>query len=149
MEVEAAGWLEHAVDFDDPQRHVDEVGEQRAAAQDRLQPADQLDGLLGPANAAGSIFLRALQPFQIEDVIQACFRLGAPLPGVDEGLRLRAVLAALAGLNLEVIALRIEGRVDVAQVNAGRRDLAAEDVEIIPLVELVLHDWRCGKVVRQ
>ena len=54
-------------------------------------------------------------------------------------LRLRPVFAALIIVDLEVIALRIERWVDVAQVDALRRNLAAQDVEIVAVIEFVFH----------
>ncbi len=134
MEVEAAGGFEDAVDFDDPQRHVDEIGEETPAPEHLFQPPDQLDRLFGPAR-----FARARgQPLDVEDIVQPLDRLIAPVPRIDKGLRLRAVLAALVVVDLEVIALRIERRIDVAQIDAFRRDLAAQHVQIIAIIEFVL-----------
>ncbi len=135
VEVEAAGGLQHAVDFDDPERHVDEVGEQAAAPEHLLQPADQLDRLLGPARLPGA----RVQPLDVEDIIDPLVGLVFPRPGIDERLRLGAILAALVVVDLEIIALRVERRVDVAKIDAAALDLTPQHLEVVAVVQLVGH----------
>ena len=48
VEVKAAGRFQHPVNLDTPQRHMDEICEQRAVPEDFLQPADQLNCLFSP-----------------------------------------------------------------------------------------------------
>jgi hypothetical protein len=52
-------------------------------------------------------------------------------------LGLRAILAALIVVNLEVIALRIEGRINIAEVNTLAANLAPQDIKVIAVVKLV------------
>ena len=56
----------------------------------------------------------------------------APIPGVDERLRLRAILAPLIVVNLEIVALRIERRIDVAEIDAFAPDLARSTSRLSP-----------------
>ena len=58
-------------------------------------------------------------------------RLVTPFPRIDEGLRLRAVLAALVVVDLEVVALGIERRIDVAQIDALAGDLATQHIKVV------------------
>ena len=74
-------------------------------------------------------------------------RFVAPFPGIDKRLRLRPVFAALIVINLEIIALRIERRVDVAEVDAFGWYLAAQDVEIVAVVEFVFWHARSPDTV--
>ena len=119
VEVEAAGGLEHALDFDDPLGHVDEVGEQAAVPEHLFQPLDQRHGLLGQR--------ARIQPVDIGQPRQPRVRLRSPFPGIDERLRLCAVLAALVVVDLEVVALGIERRVDIAQIDAVAVDPVAQE----------------------
>jgi hypothetical protein len=133
VEVEAAGGFEHAVDFDDAQRHVDEIGEQAPALEHFFEAADQLDGLFGE--------LAILQLRNVSDPRDPVRCFVAPFPGIDKRLRLRPVFAALIVINLEVIALRIEWRVDVAEIDACIGYLAAQDVQVVAVIELVFALW--------
>ena len=74
-------------------------------------------------------------------------RFVAPFPGIDERLRLCPVFAALIIIDLEVIALRIERWVDVAEIDAFGRYLAAQDVEVVAVVEFVFWHARSPDTV--
>jgi hypothetical protein len=130
VEVEAAGGLQHPVNLDDPQRHMHQIGQQAAVAEHLFQPLDQCDRLRGQ--------LAAVKLGEIGDPRQPVLRLIAPFPGIDKGLRLRPVLAALVVVNLEVVALGIERRINVAKINAGIGNLAPQHVQVIAVIQPVL-----------
>ena len=135
VEVEAAGGFQHSVNFDNPKRHVNKIGKQRTASQHFFKSADQLDRLLGPLRRADI----AVQSVDMQDIVQPLDRLVAPFPCIDKRLRLRAVLAALIIVNLEVIAFRIERRIDVTQIDAAAFELAPQHIQIVAIIEPVGH----------
>lgn len=139
MQVKASGRFKNALNFVDPLRHADDVSEQSPIAEDGPQTFQQFDGLLGvPAFIAGDDFLKTGQ------------RQFIPRPGVDERLRLRLVVLADVVIDLEIIALAIERRVDIAEVDRVILDLAAQDVQVVAVIQDVSHltprtapDTRC------
>ena len=62
-----------------------------------------------------------------------------PRPGIGERLRLRAVFAADVVVNLEIIAVGIERRVDIAKVNRFVLEVAAQNFEIVAVKKLIGH----------
>ena len=83
------------------------------------------------------VLLKIFLPVEIGDPRQPRVGLVAPFPGIDERLRLRAVFAALVVVDLEVVALRIERRVDVAQIDAFAVDAVAQDIEVVAVIQPV------------
>ncbi len=66
------------------------------------------------------------------------FGLGVPMPGVFKGGYLRFALGSALVLEKNVvIAVGIERRVQIDQVNATRRDVFPQDVQIVAVVESV------------
>lgn len=61
-----------------------------------------------------------------------------PVPGVVEGLDLRGALVAGGAAEEHVIAgVRVEGRVEIDEVDGAARDALAQDVQVIAVVEVV------------
>ncbi len=79
-----------------------------------------------------------MQPIYIANPIQPRLRLIPLFPYIDKGLRLCAILGSLVVVNLEIIAFGIERRVDIAQIDRIIRDLAAQDIQIVAIKQLVL-----------
>jgi len=103
--------------------HHHEIGHHVVAAEEGEQRLHEVGEL---ARAAG------------DDLLVHCFRLQAPLPGVLEGGDLRGGFLAALFLEEHVVGgVGVEGRVQVDQVNARPRHLAAQDVKIIAKVESV------------
>jgi hypothetical protein len=65
-----------------------------------------------------------------------------PRPCVNKCLFLRSIFTAQLVINLVVVALGIEGRVNVAKMNRLIPHLIAQYVEIVSVVELIVHvEW--------
>ncbi len=60
-----------------------------------------------------------------------------PHPRIDKRLRLRAVFLPDVVVNLIVVALGIKRRVDITKVNCFVADEAAQNIEMVALVEFV------------
>jgi hypothetical protein len=87
----------------------------------------------------------------VQEFVKFALGLLVPMPGVLEGFNLRlAVVAAGRFEEQIVVALGIERRVEIDEVNGFVRNVLAEDLEIVAVVELV--HWResvrgkCGGV---
>ena len=128
MQIEAPGRLQHALNLIHPLRHAHQIGQQSAVAQDGLQALEQFDGLPGIA------------PLVVgDDLLKPGYRQFVPGPGIDERLSLRLIILPDVVVNLEVVALGVEWRVDVAQIHRFIPQLAPQDVQIVTVVERVIH----------
>ena len=77
----------------------------------------------------------------MEEFVKFTLGLLVPMPGVLEGFNLRlAVVAARRFEEQIVVALGIERRVEIDEVNGFVRNVLAEDLEIVAVIELV--HWR-------
>jgi hypothetical protein len=72
-----------------------------------------------------------------QDLVEAGAGQRVPLPCVDKCLRLGAVFSADVVVDLVVIALGVEGRIDVAEVNGLVLDLLAEHRQVVAVVKPV------------
>jgi hypothetical protein len=129
VEVDGAGFLEDAAEFDEARGHHGEVGE-------HVGPAEQsAEGTHGFGDAA-TLF---------DDLLVAAGGLFVPLPGVFEGGDLGGGTGAVLFREEDVVVLAgVEGRVEVDEVDGGGGDVVAEDGEVVAVVELVL----CGILER-
>ena len=123
MEVDAAGGLEDAMEFDHALRHHREVRHHVVLPEEGAHGGKQfadLAALLG------------------YDILIGKLGLDAPAPCVVEGgdLRRRLLAAALAEEDI-VRGVGVEGRVEVDEVNALVGDMLPQDVEIVAEVEVV------------
>ncbi len=119
-------YLHHA------QGHADQIRQQAAFFENRRKALNQIYGLGGKASLlVGKEFIKA----------RVC--VFVPSPGVHEGLGLGAVFAADVVVNLVVVAFVVEGRVDVAEVNAFVFEVLglAQDFQIVAVVKRVVHGW--------
>ena len=124
VEVDAAGVLEDAVEFNHTLGHHGEVGHHVVVAEEGAHGLEQVGEL------AGSVGY---------DVLIGTLGIKAPMPGVFEGGDLGGGLLAAFFLEEDVVVgVGVEGRVEVDEVNAGVGDVVAEDVEVVAEVELVL-----------
>ena len=81
--------------------------------------------------------LARLQALNVFDPVNARLRLVAPFPRIDKGLGLSAVFASLIVVNLEIVALGIKWRVNVAKINALTGNFAFKNIEIIAIIKLI------------
>ena len=127
MEVDGAGRLEDAAQFDEARGHHGEVGHHVGVAEEGAEGAHGL----GDAAAL------------LDDVLVGALGVDVPLPGVlegrDLGLELRAVLF---GEEDVVVLAGVEGRVEVDEVDRLVLDVAPEDVEVVAVVEVVFGHGR-------
>jgi hypothetical protein len=77
----------------------------------------------------------------VQEFVKFALGLLVPMPGVLEGFNLRlAVVAARRFEEQVVVALGIERRVEIDEVNGFVRNVLAKDLEIVAVIELV--HWR-------
>ena len=125
VEVEAAGRLEHPVQFDQARRHHHQVRHHLVRADDLAQRAHRRR--------------HARQSFLYQFVIGALRRF-APMPRILEGGDLGvALLPALVFEQHVVGSAAVEGRIEVNQVNAfvGEVVALAQNVEVVAVVQSV------------
>ena len=73
----------------------------------------------------------------MNDLVELAFGLFAPVPAIFEGGYRCVAVVALGGFEEEVvIALGVEGRVEIDEVNRLVLDVLAQDVEVVAVVEL-------------
>ena len=73
--------------------------------------------------------------FICQNLIQTILGKRVPRPGINKRLSLGAVFSADVVVYLVVVALRVERRVYVAQVNAFVFDFPAQDFKVVAIVE--------------
>ena len=146
MEVERAGGFEEAMQFEQAISHHREIGHHVVLAQKATQ---------------GLHHLRHVGVRLVQEFVKFALGLLVPMPGVLEGFNLRLAVigssgreSALTRFFLErtdvrchgrfeeqiVVALGIERRVEINEVNGFVRKMLAEDLEIVAVIELV--HWR-------
>ena len=84
-----------------------------------------------------------------DEVVVGRFGGLAPMPGVLEGGDLRFAVGAALGLEEHVvIAVAVEGRVEVDEVDAfiGEVFAAAQDFQVVAVIEPVVHELFLTKV---
>ena len=120
VEVDARRILHHALASQQPRRHVGQVSGQAAAGRDIATRSE------------GEQALQLLVERRVSrgDIIQGLVLRSRPDPGIlkDVGLR-------LAAEGNVVIALGIEGRIEVDEVDRGRLDVTRQDIEAITVIE--------------
>ena len=124
VEVQAAGRLQHAVKLQQPGRHHRQIGHHVVFAQERPHRVEQVERRRVAA---------------VRDAVERVLRAVVPLPGILERLDL-GIGAGGAGRGAEqhiVAGVRIERRVEVDQVDAAVRDVAAQDVQIVAVIKVV------------
>ena len=123
VEVQAAGRFQHAVQFDQADRHHRQIGHHVVVAQEAAHGVQQVERL-GMAAA--------------RDPVEGVLRAVVPVPAILERGDLR--IGGRAGGRAEedvVGGIRIERRVEIDQVDAGIRDFALQDREIVAVVQVV------------
>jgi hypothetical protein len=81
----------------------------------------------------------------LDDEFEGALGVDVPLPGVFEGVNLGAGLRAVFFGEEDVVVLpRVEGRVEIDEVDGLVLDVALEDFVVVAVVELVFlgHDLR-------
>ena len=96
--------------------------------QDGFQTLQQFNGLASVA----ALVVR-------DDLLKPVDRQFVPRPSINKGLRLRLVIFPDVIVNLEIITLRVKRRVDVAEVDGFIPQLAPQDVQVIAVVEGIVH----------
>ena len=130
MDIKASGGLQDAVNLNQAQSHADEVGKKGRFLQYRPKSTKQLNRFRAKPTAIISDYF-----------LKSKGRLRVPSPSVGECLRLCGILSLCRAVDLVVVSLRVERRVDIAEVYGFGRDALPKDLEIIPVVESVR---RCG-----
>lgn len=134
MQVDAAGWFEHAAQLNEADGHHGKIGEHVGVAQHLAHGNERLADLLS-----------AFGHFPV------CSRGGmVPMPGVLKRLELRGGLGSVVLFEEHVVGgFAVEGRVEVDQVNGLVGHVAAEDVEVVTVIECVhcyFLDMQAGQV---
>ena len=123
VQVDTAGEFEHALQFDQPVTHHGEVGHHVVLAQEFAQREHHV-GHVGAAT--GFDFMK----------LPAC--LLAPMPGILKCGDLRVALHALGRFEQQVVvALGIERRIEINQIDRFIRNVIAQNIEVIAVVEFV------------
>jgi hypothetical protein len=124
VEIERAAHFQDAVHFDQSDSHHGEIGHQVAGTHKLPEGLHHV--------------------FEFERIrahhylVECLLTFFAPEPGVFKGLNLRTgEFAGLVGENDIVGALRIEGRVEIDQVDGLILDVFAQDFEIVAVIECV------------
>jgi hypothetical protein len=135
VKVERARPLENAVEFDQADGHLDEVGHHLVLADARAQSGD---------DRAHRGWHAALVAGRVRQVGVLGLGIRSPVPGVLEGEQLGVALAPRLVLEDDVVVpVRVEWRVQVDEVNRLVRYVAPENVEVVAVVQDVgLHDRR-------
>ena len=124
MEKQATGWLQHAVQFDQPRRHHRQVGHHLVCADDLPQRPDHRR--------------HALRPFR-DQCVKGLFGSGVPVPGILEGGDLRVGLYAALILEKHVVgSAAVERRIGVDQINALVRNMFTQDRQVVTVKERVV-----------
>ena len=72
------------------------------------------------------------------DLLKTSHSLRIPFPGVHKRLNLGSILRPDVGINLVVIALGVEGRINVAEVHGFILDVLAKYVKVIAVEEEIV-----------
>ena len=134
FQIERAGGFEDSVEFEQAVGHHGEVGHHVVLAE---KGAERLDHLRQSGVRA------------VDDLVKLALGLLVPVPGVLE--RLDLCLAALALGRFEeeiVVALGIERRIQVDEINGFVRNVLAQNLEIVAVIKLV-HPPRIKQVRHQ
>ena len=127
VEIERACRLEDPVELDEANGHLDEVGHHLVLADPGSQCRDdRADLVRNAALVAGCVSQESVR------------RLGAraPVPRVFEGEQLSVALAPRLILEDDVVvAVRVERRIEIDEVDRRIFNVPPEDVEVIPVVE--------------
>ena len=122
VEIDGAGFLEDAAEFDEARGHHGEIGHHVGVAEEGLEGAE------GVGDAAALL----------DDLLVGALGVDVPLPGVLEGVNLGTGLGAVFLGEEDVVVLAgVEGRVEIDEVDGLVLDVALEDFEVVAVVELV------------
>ena len=122
VEVDGAGLLEDAAEFDEARGHHGEVGEHVCAAEEGSE------GAHGFGDAATGL----------DDLLVGERGLLVPLPCVLEGGDLGGGARAVLLREEDVVVLAgVEGRIEVDEIDGLAGDVVAEDGEVVAVEELV------------
>ena len=125
VQIQAAGWFQHAVKLDQAHRHHRQIGHHVIVAEERSDRVEQIERL-GVAAA--------------RDLIERLFGMVIPMPGVLERLDLRIGQHAGGRTKQDVIiGVRIERRVEIDQIDAVGGHMLPQHVDIVT-VEKVIGD---------
>ena len=123
FQIERAGGFEDAVEFEQAVGHHGEVGHHVILPEE------------GPERLND---LRKVGVRTLDDLAVFALGLLVPVPGIFKGFNLRLAALTLGRFEEEiVVALRIERRVEVDEVNGFVREVLAEDVEVVAVEKLV------------
>ena len=123
MEIEGTGWFQHAVEFEQAVGHHGEIGHHVVRSKELSQGDHHL----------GDIGMLALLEFG-----ELALGLFAPMPAIFECGDLRVGLVSLRGFEEDgIIALGIERRIEIDKIDRLRRDVLAENIEVVAEIEFV------------
>jgi hypothetical protein len=123
LEIKRAGGFEDAMELEQTVRHHREIGHHVVLAQKAAQSLHHF---------------RHVGVGLVQEFVKFALGLLVSMPGVLEGFNLRlAVVAARRFEEQIVIALGIERRVEINEVNGFIRNVLAEDLEIVAVIELI------------
>jgi hypothetical protein len=130
VEINGAGWLEDAAEFDEARGHHGEIGHHVGVEEEGFEGAE------GVGYAATLL----------DDVLVGALGVDVPLPCVFKGVNLGAGLGAVfLGEEHVVVLAGVEGRVEVDEVYGLVLDITLEDFVVVAVVELVfLSSHRIG-----
>ena len=74
-----------------------------------------------------------------QDFIKSAIGFRIPYPRIRKRLRLRPVLRADVVVDLVVIPLRVDRRIDVAEIDGLVFNLVAQHVKIVSVIQAILH----------
>src|SRR5665213_809115 len=125
VQVQRSGWLQHPVQFQQPNGHHREIGHHVVLAEKRAHRPQQVGGV-GVAGA--------------QHLIEGVLGLLPPMPGIFEGFDLRLRLRPRRRAEQHIVGrLRIERRVEVDQIDALAGDAVAQNVQVIAVIKRVRH----------
>jgi len=119
MEIETACWFQNPPDFRKANCHVDKIRQHFSLTEYLFKAENCID--------QPPCILR----FFTEHV-ELQFRLLSPVPSIDEHLRLGYVVFTDIIVNLIIVPIAVERRVDVAQIDGFLRDVLLKTSKLSP-----------------
>src|ERR1035441_3894698 len=126
MEVKRTSLFQYSLYFGYSKRHANQVREQWPLAKNAVEPLYQGDQLRTKPTCVIRQYLGETAYSQI-----------IPSPRIRERLGLGAILSTDVVVNLVVVPLRVERRIDVAEIHRLVLDLLPKDVKVVTVEELL------------
>jgi hypothetical protein len=120
VEINGAGFLEDAAEFDEAGGHHGEVGHHVGVEEEGFEGAE------GVGDAASLL----------DDLLVGALGVDVPLPGVFKGVNLGAGLGAVFFGEEDVVVLAgVEGRIEIDKIDGLVLDVELEDFEVVAVIE--------------